>query len=84
MIADRWMLMDEEMRDIVGEDIWNYIMEKRVEFQTVAVMQDARTKRKLVEWIDSMGEYSLDFPVDIFKIPKHDWQALREEVGLDR
>ena len=84
MAEDRWVLTDKEMMDIIGEDKWNYTLGERAEFQMIAVVQDAITKRKLVEWIDKMGEYSLDSPVNTFKIPKDDWQVLRKELGLNR
>ena len=82
MTEDRWVLTNKEIRDVVGEDLWNYVLDKGEEFEMIAVVQDAKTKRKLVEWITSMGDYALDFPVNTLKIPKSDWQALREELGL--
>ena len=83
MANDRWILTNKEIRDIVGKDQWDYASDKRGEFEMVAVVQDAKTKRKLVEWISSLGDYSSEVPVDTFKVPKGDWQALREEVGLE-
>ena len=83
MAEDRWVLTSKEIRDIVGEDQWNYASNRKEEFEMVAVVQDVKTKRKLVEWIASMGDYSSDFPVNTFRIPKDDWQALRKEVGLE-
>ena len=83
MSEDRWVLTNKELKDIVGEDRWDYASDSRKEFEMVAVVQDAKTKRKLVDWISSMGDYSLDFTADTFRIPKGDWQALREEVGLE-
>ena len=84
MAKDRWLLRNEEIRDIVGEDQRNYVTDRRGEFEVVALVQDAKTKRKLVEWITLMGDYSADFSVDTFGIPKDEWQALRRELGLDR
>jgi len=83
MVDDRWLLTYKEIRDIVGGDRWNYATNRITEFEMVALVQDAKTKRKLVEWIASMGDYSPDFPVNTFKIPKGEWQALRKEVGLE-
>ncbi len=80
MINDRWILTDKEIRGIVGEDQQDYAAGSK-EVELVAVVQDAKTKRKLVEWISSMGGYAPD--AGTFKIPKGDWQALREEVGLE-
>ena len=82
MATDRWLLTNKEIRDVVGEDQCNYAKDGRVEFHIVALAQDAKTKRKLVEWITSMGNYSRDFPESNFGVPKDEWQALREEVGL--
>jgi len=84
MTDDRWVLTNKEIRDIVGEDRWDYASDKREEFEMVALVQDAKTKRRLVEWIASMGDYSLDSPVNTFKIPEDEWRSLREEVGLDK
>ena len=84
MTEDRWVLTNKEIRDVVGEDLWNYVLDKGEEFEMIAVVQDAKTKRKLVEWITSMGDYALDFPVNTLKISKGDWQALRKEVGLEK
>ena len=81
MAKDRWVLTNKELKDIVGEDRWDYALDSEKEFEMVAVVQDAKTKRKLVEWISSMGDYAPD--ADTFKIPKDDWQALREELGLE-
>ena len=81
MTNDRWLLTNKEIKDIVGEDQWDYALDREEEFEMVAVVQDAKTKRKLVEWISSMGDYAPD--VDTFKIPKDDWQALREELELE-
>jgi hypothetical protein len=81
MAKDRWVLTNKELKDIVGEDRWDYALDSKKEFEMVAVVQDAKTKRKLVEWLSSMGDYAPD--VDTFKIPKGAWQALREEVGLE-
>ncbi len=81
MSEDRWVLTNKEIKDIVGEDQRDYASDSRKEFEMVAVMQDAKTKRKLVEWITSIGEYAPD--ADTFRVPKDDWQALREELGLD-
>ena len=83
MAEDRWLLTNKEIRDIVGEDQCNYATNRITEFEMVALVQDAKTKRKLVEWITSMSDYSTDFPANAFKIPKDKWQALRKEVGLD-
>ena len=83
MAEDRWLLTNKEIRDIVGEDQCNYAPDAIGEFKMVALVQDAKTKRKLVEWIASMGDYSLDFPVNTFRIPKDEWRALRKEVGLE-
>jgi len=84
MTNDRWILTNKEIKDIVGEDQWDYASDKREEFEMIAVVQDAKTKRKLVEWITSMGDYAPEVPADTFKVPKGDWQALREEVGLEK
>jgi len=81
MAKDRWVLTNKELKDIVGEGRWDYALNSRKEFEMVAVVQDAKTKRKLVEWLSSMGDYAPD--ADTFKIPKDDWQALREELGLE-
>jgi hypothetical protein len=81
MTNDRWILTNKEIRNIAGEDQWDYASDSRKEFEMIAVVQDAKTKRKLVEWITSMGGYAPD--ADTFKIPKGDWQALREELGLE-
>ena len=82
MATDRWLLTDKEIRDIVGEDGCNYVKDEGVKSQIVALAQDAKTKRKLVEWITSMGAYSTNSSESNFGVPKDEWQALREEVGL--
>ena len=84
MPKDRWLLTNDEIRDIVGEDQRNYVTDRRGEFEIVALVQDAKTKRNLVEWITSMGDYSSDFAENTFRISKDDWQALRKEVGLEK
>ncbi len=84
MPKDRWLLTNDEIRDIVGEDQRNYVTDRRGEFEIVALVQDAKTKRKLVEWITSMGDYSPDFAENTFRISKDDWQALRIELGLEK
>ena len=84
MPEDRWLVTNKEIKDIVGEHQWNYAIDGRGEIKMVALLQDAKTKRKLVEWIASMGDYSSGFPADSFRIPKEKWQALREEVGLGK
>jgi len=80
---DRWLLTNKEIGDIVGEDQCNYATDAIGEFKMVALVQDAKTKRKLVEWVTSMGDYSTDFAENTFRISKDDWQALRKEVGLE-
>ncbi len=83
MATDRWLLTHKEIRDIVGEDGCNYVEDERVKLQILALAQDAKTKRKLVEWITSMGAYSANSAESTFGVPKDEWQALQEEVGLD-
>jgi len=83
LATDRWLLTNKEIRDIVAEDGCNYVKDERVKFQIVALAQDAKTKRKLVEWITSMGAYSANSAGSTFGVPKDEWQTLREELGLD-
>jgi len=84
VIQDGWLLKDEEIKKVIGKDRWNYATSNgKASFDLLALLQDAKTKQKLVKWIDSMGDYSVDFSVDTFGISKEDWQALREEVGLE-
>ena len=83
MATDRWLLTNKEISVVVGEDGYNYAKDEGLKFQIVALAQDAKTKRKLVEWISSLGAYSGNSAGSTFGVPKDEWQALREEVGLD-
>ena len=83
MAEDRWLLTNKEITDVIGEDRWNCATDRTSELAMVALVQDAKTKRKLVEWITSMGDHSPDFSSNTIRIPKDDWQALRKEVGLE-
>jgi len=79
-----WLLTDEEIKQVIAESPWDCNHDGRSELGMVAFMQDAKTKRKLVEWIASMGEYQDNPPSDTFSIPKPMWNALCQEVGAQR
>ncbi|MEA3443024.1 MAG: hypothetical protein U9R04_06140 [Chloroflexota bacterium] len=79
-----WLLTDEEIKQITAEIPWDSSHDGRSELGMVTFMQDAKTKRKLVEWIASMGQYQEGPSSDTFSIPKPIWNALCQEVGAQR
>ena len=82
MTEDAWLLTDEEIKDIIGERPRDYAVDAKGNLKILALIQDAKTKRKLIEWIASLGDYSLESPVNTFRIPEDEWEALRRELGI--
>jgi len=77
---DSWLLTKEEGNQAIS----NPANRKLTIREVVAIAQDAKTKRKLVEWLEKEVFY-VDKRGYIALKPKatENWQALREEVGME-
>ena len=82
MAEYEWLLTKDELREIFGEDQRNFTMNGSGEFKILSLVQDAKTKRKLTEWISLMGDCSQVSPDNAFTIPRDKWEALCKEFGL--
>jgi len=82
MTEYEWLLTSEEIRDVFEGDQRNYATNGSGELKILSLVQDAKTKRKLTEWIALMGDYSQGSSENAFTIPKDKWEALCKEFGL--
>ena len=82
MAEYEWLLTNDEIRDVFEGDQRNYAINGGGELKMLSLVQDAKTKRKLTEWIDLMGDYSQSSSENAFTIPKDKWASLCKEFGL--
>jgi len=82
MAKHEWLLSDRDIREIAGEASLAAAADGDGGLKIVALVQDAKTKQKMVEWITSMGNYAAEVTPSTFRIPGDEWEALRSELGL--
>jgi len=85
MRRSEWLLTNEEIEGIrkeAGIRFLNPALEEERYLRIVSFVQDAKTIRKLVEWLDSMGSYLHEPTAEALAIPSSAWKGLCDELGI--
>ncbi|MCD6567313.1 MAG: hypothetical protein J7K94_01040 [Dehalococcoidia bacterium] len=85
MQKSEWLLTNEEIEEIrneAGVRRLSSAPEEEKQLRIVSFAQDAKTKRKLVEWIGSLGSYLHEPAAETMAIPSSAWKGLCEELGI--
>jgi len=84
-----WVLTDEEITEAESPFLPVWLSADVAEFErAIARAQNAETKRKLVEWLNSRWRgYEENRFTGIYRttfaISSEEWQALKQETGLE-
>ena len=78
-----WLLTDDEIKEAIklGEKfLRHYDFPLTIGEREIVKAQDAKTKKKLLEWIEKKYSFDLNSVVGIH-MNRDEWKALKKEMG---